>query len=264
MSYSLRLSLLVVLVSVGIVAPSSLCPKYATLLYGNDSNASEASLVSAIVTRFVFGGSFQQAGSVYNISGVLTDSPSNPIRIFFTGAILYRPNAPDYTRNGYNNTDLAALAGHIISYFAALWGCTTLGSLTLPAVNTYNMYAVHAMMYLNSSQEAYFNVAVEQTLLSFGMSQQDVDGEADLSLFNRCGPPVATLNNTQLVQICGTADCPLATGATQATCVQYYKYPALSSSSSSTASSSSDAVGKFGTSVVVLVAVTALVVMFVL
>ena len=211
---------------------------------GTTTNATaQAILLTNIVVRAATGGIFTSPSNVtYLIPGLF--NASGPLYALFTGQVQYRVGAPNYVTN---SAALGLLAGKLVAYFGALFGCTAVG---YPAVNTYNMYAVHANMSINSAMESYFNTQLAYTLLSYGVTTSDVDNIAApaLGLFNKCAPPYAALNATAPIQICGTSDCPIATGASYSSCVQYYGYPAVSSSS--TGVGSNDATGRYATSVV--------------
>ena len=207
--------------------PASLtfCQNYS----GSVSNATlQIDLLTLIVTRAAVGGSYSVDGTDYFIPGLFNSS--GPLYALFTGEVQYRVGAPNYITN---TTALGVLAGKLVSYFGALFGCTAPG---FPAVtSTYDMYAVHANMSIDYAQESYFDTQLALTLLSLGVPAAVVDAVAApaLGLFNRCGAPIAALDSSARVQICGTPDCPLATGATTATCAEYYPTQSASSSSSS-------------------------------
>ena len=236
--------LLALLLAVLLVQSSaqSFCETYSA----TTTNATlQVGLLTAIVSRAAIGGVYaNSSGYNFTIPGLL--APSGPLYAIFSGQIQYRVGAPNYTDP--SNGSLGILAGKLVAYFGALFGCHATG---YPAVtSTYNMYAVHANMSINSVMENYFVTQLALTLQSLGVSADVVTNTAApaLYLFNRCGGPIAALNATAPVQICGTSDCPLANGANYGTCVQYYAYPASSSSSSSgaiAATSSSNTANPF-------------------
>ena len=200
---------------------------------GTVTNATlQYDLLIVIVTRAVVGGTYSAGGVQYDIQGLF--NPTGPLYALFSGQVQYRVGAPDYTTD---TNALAVLAFKLVAYFGALFGCTAPGFP--PVTSTYDMYAVHANMSIDSEQEGYFNTQLALTLLSLGVPQSVVADTAApaLGLFNRCGAPIAGLDPYSRVQICGTPDCTLATGATYSTCVQYYNYVTLSSSSSSSTAS---------------------------
>lgn len=226
----------VVASSTGSTPTQTFCQKYS----GTTTDASiQIALLTNITVRAVVGGVYTSPSNVvYVIPGLF--NASGPLYSIFTGQTQYRANAPDYV---HNNASLGVLAGKLVAYFGALFGCTATG---YPAVSQYNMYAVHANMSINSTQQNYFNTQLADTLRSFGVLETDVVNTAApaLGLFNRCGAPIAALSPTAPVQVCGTSDCQLATGATDNSCYQYY------SSSSSTGVGSNDATIKSALSVV--------------
>lgn len=229
--------------STGVAPTLTFCQTYS----GTTTNATaQINLLTAIVVRAAVGGIFADmssttAGATVLIPGLF--NASGPLYNIFTGITQYRVGAPNYLTNIPQQT---SLVGHLVGYFGALFGCTATG---YTPVNTPNMYAVHQNMSINQAMETYFNTQLALTLQSFGVPASVIAGPASTALgyFNRCGAPIAAISATAPVQICGTSDCGLATGATYATCVQYYNYPAAGSSSST--AGSNDATGKYALSV---------------
>ena len=211
--------------STGMAPTATFCQTYS----GTTTNATlQVALLTTIVTRAVVGGIFTTGGTTYDIPGLF--NASGPLYAIFSGQVQYRVGAPNYVTN---SAALGLLAGKLVAYFGALFGCTATG---YPAVVMYSMYLVHANMSIDNAMETYFNTQLALTLESLGVPADVVTSVAApaLGLFNRCGAPIAALNTTALVQICGAADCPLATGATASTCSQYYGFLNGGSSSSST------------------------------
>ena len=200
----LLLALLAVLLAPSAAQTMTFCQTYS----GTTTNATaQINLLTAIVGRAAAGGTFTApSGTSYTIAGLF--SSTGPLYSIFTGQVQYRVGAPNYVTDMPSGS-LAALVTHLVGYFGALFGCTAAG---YTPVNNANMYAVHANMSINNNMETYFNAALANTLLSFGVSSSDVTNVAApaLSLFNRCAQPISAISSTAPVQVCGTSDCPLA------------------------------------------------------
>ena len=263
-----RVFLLFALLAVLLLLPaSSQTPTFCQTYSNTTTNATaQINLLTTIVVRAAVGGTFVTGGTTYTIPGLF--SSTGPLYSIFTGQVQYRVGAPNYVTDMPSGSQ-AALVGHLVGYFGALFGCTASG---YTPVNNPNMYAVHANMSINNAMETYFITQLANTLLSLGVNASDVTNVAApaLSLFNRCGAPISAISSTAPVQVCGTSDCPLATGATQSTCTQYYPNSASggvvgssgqggivtssSSSSSSSSTGSNDAASKYATSALSVVA----------
>ena len=96
-------------------------------------------------------------------------------------------------------------------------------------------------MTLNYAQETYFNTAVYNSLLSFGVTTADgaAAGTA-LTYFNRYGGGISGnkfIDGSKLTQICNTSTCPDAPNA------YYFAYGVITSSTGPYISSSSSSTG---------------------
>jgi hypothetical protein len=145
----------------------SFCDKYSLALYNTTDGATEQALITAIITRAVLG-DMTATPPVPGIVG--TDSPLLP---WFDGTYQYRhadePPAPDYLTNA---TALATLASHLVSFAGAAFGCTG------TPFNTTNYNAnhqyVHNKMGIGQTQMDFFNTQLALTLLSYGVTEEDV------------------------------------------------------------------------------------------
>jgi hypothetical protein len=227
-----RVLLLAVLLSLSLLSvsgqatPGTICAKYVGSV---DNGTTELALVSAVVVRAVFGGSFTVANSTYTIDGIIqrptTSGNPNPIYAYFDSSIAFKPNPSNYTANNFNNAAFTALATHLFSYFGAFLGC-------IPASNGWNspvansdMYGVHRSMGLNQTHMNYFIAAVAGSLLSFGVSSGDVaTAGAALQVFERCGGFIVGnaggISSTALNQIC-SAPGLACNNATSPNCALY-------------------------------------------
>ena len=207
---------------------TTICGHYTAALFGSDTPANETALITAIVTRAAVGGSGVGFNG-YTVLGLF--NASGPLYALFTGQVQYRSGAPNYVTS---TTDQAVLAGHLVSYFGALFGCQIGAAGGIPAVHSSDMYGIHQNMGITATMENYFNSALANTLYSFGVTAADVGTAATvLSLFNRYGSPImsstvgnsfiSNSNSSGLTQICGDPSCPLA----------MYANPALYTSSNS-------------------------------
>jgi hypothetical protein len=187
------------------------CQKYAAALYPPGNPANQTQLLTAIVVRAaVVGGTF----------GTIVVSPlfaqSGPLYNLFAGVTKYEPNPNNYVSDPVQQ---GMLAGKLVAYFGALFGCENSGVGGPGAINTPDMYSIHKNMSINSAMETYFNNALANTLQSFGVTNSTDLAQAStaLSFFYRCGSPIqnnAYISNSTSIgrtQICGTSDCMLAT-----------------------------------------------------
>ena len=212
--------------STGVAPVLTFCQTYSSPTNGT----LQVGLITAIVVRAVGGGIFADpanAGQSIVIPGLF--NASGPLYSIFTGQTMYRAGAPNYVND---SAALGTLATHLVQYFGVLFGCTAQPGY--PAVNNANMYAVHRNMNITQPMETYFNTQLALTLLSFGVPSTVVNTVAApvLGWFNKCGPPISSIDPNAPVQICGDASCTVATDATYQSCISYYGYPGSSSSSS--------------------------------
>jgi len=213
--FFLLATLLVVLFG---LSSATICETYS----GTTTNATmQQGLITGIVARAVTGGIYTSpSNQTVQINGLFNSS--GPLYNIFTGTTKYRSDAPNYVTD---TTAQGTLAGKLVAYFGALFGCNAAG---YPAVSQYNQYAVHQNMNITNAMETYFNTALANTLVSLGVSSNDVSTAGTvLGYFNRCGAPISGLGNgsSALTQICGQSDCPIAGNSNTGVCTQYYGYP---------------------------------------
>ena len=203
-------------------------------------------LLTAIVSRAAIGGVYaNSSGYNFTIPGLL--APSGPLYAIFSGQIQYRVGAPNYTDP--SNGSLGILAGKA---GRVLRSAVRLSRPRLPGRDQHVQHVRRARQHVHQQRhgELLRHAAGPHAAVAgrVGRRSHQHRRPGSVTFSNRCGGPIAALNATAPVQICGTSDCPLANGANYGTCVQYYAYPASSSSSSSgaiAATSSSNTANPF-------------------
>lgn len=150
----------------------TLCEKYSTQLYGSDTAATEHQFMSSVISRAVLG---NQTATFPGVPGLFANnSLTFP---FFHGDLNYTTNPTNYIQSyqqsGFNATAaFGEIAAKFVSYFGYGLGCTASGFPSYQG--NPNMTAIHHGMHINWAQMQYFDQQIALSLLSFGVSQQDV------------------------------------------------------------------------------------------
>lgn len=205
----------------------SLCDKYTTALFKNNTAENQQTLVTLVVNTAIIGN--YTNGSMNAVPGILakdgnlvqffdgsmstTNENNVPTKVNFLddgGAAPLLLNKP---ANGTNSRQYT-LVTHLYQVFGSLLGCSKQAdnSTFKPYSGDLSMFEVHKFMKLNQTQVTYFIKQVGLSALSFGVSVEDATsvGDAMSNLFlMRCSPPTALGPGAppQLQSVCITDDC---------------------------------------------------------
>ena len=200
----------------------TICVKYTTAVFGNDTAENELALVQLVVNRAVLGdetsdlpGILAPEGGLlelFNGAGPTTNRGGEEGEVvnFLDGASGLPDNLDQFSNTGF-------LLTHLYQFFGALLGCTAADYPTYKGVA--DMYEVHKFMNINKTQNDYFIQQVGLAAASYGVSEEDVGVVASVldGLFNaRCTPPLSEDSGVPsfLVDtnpsICQAPDCPIA------------------------------------------------------
>jgi len=205
----------------------SLCDKYTTALFKNNTAENQQTLVTLVVNTAIIGN--YTNGSMNAVPGILakdgnlvqffdgsmstTNENNVPTKVNFLddgGAAPLLLNKP---ANGTNSRQYT-LVTHLYQVFGSLLGCSKQAdnSTFKPYSGDLSMFEVHKFMKLNQTQVTYFIKQVGLSALSFGVSVEDATsvGDAMSNLFlMRCSPPTALAPGAppQLQSVCITDDC---------------------------------------------------------
>jgi hypothetical protein len=159
--------LLVVLALVGIVSGQSFCDKYSQLLFNSTDGPTEQKLITAIITRAVLG----ESTSTPPVPGIVG---ANSILLpWFDGSIQYRHRGQPPAPNFLTDKDaFAALAASFVSFAGYAFGCT--GTPFNLSNWDPNQQRLHELMGIGQQQMDYFDTQLALTLLSFGVTPDDV------------------------------------------------------------------------------------------
>jgi hypothetical protein len=200
----------------------TLCGKYTSALFGDDTAENELTLIMAVVNLAVLG------NQSLNVPGILADNAG--LKPIFNGAA-----GPTTNRGGTavqinfidGGTNTATLLNHLYQFFGALLGCSAAGFPAYQGVP--DMFSVHKFMRITLEQNDYFISQVGAAALALGVTKDDVQVVANVldGLFNtRCPPAVAASTGAPdfLVgtnpSICQDSSCPLDMNAVNTTCMQ--------------------------------------------
>ncbi|KAF3928672.1 hypothetical protein AA313_de0210341 [Arthrobotrys entomopaga] len=211
----------------------SLCDKYTTALFKNNTAENQYTLLVKLVNTALIGN--YTAGAKVKVNGILVPGmfmgqdvtllpyfnggllstnrgTASPVNFIDDGGAI--PLAEDKPANG-NTSNQYKLITHLYEFFGALLQCSKLGQPGFPAyTGDTSMYNVHKYMNLNPIQMGYFIQEVGLSAASFGVAEADILAVASAlnGTFNqRCAPPIAVLpNQTALQAICINTACPEA------------------------------------------------------
>jgi hypothetical protein len=197
------------------VNDATLCMKYTTALFTNDTADNELALIQAVVNLAVLG------DAEMNVSGIL--APEGGLVAFFSGAAGNTTNRGTPVSINFLDgaTNQETLLMHLYQFFGALLGCTAAG-FPQYAGNP-DMYDVHKFMGITLDQNNYFIGQVGAAASALGVTDDDVAVVAGVldGIFNtRCPPPLTESDGVPsfLVgtnpSICTDNSCPLAINAT--------------------------------------------------
>jgi hypothetical protein len=173
----------------------TLCVKYTTAVFGNNTAENQLALMEAVVNLAVLGdpdldvlGILADEGGLAPFftgqAGNTTNRGGTPVSINFLDGAGDLPN-PDPSSN------TAILLSHLYQFFGGLLGCTAEGFPTYEGDP--DMFRVHQFMQLDKTQVGFFNFQVSLAALALGVELADVIaiGMVLDSLFNvRCTPPL--------------------------------------------------------------------------
>jgi len=195
----------------------TLCSKYTSLLFQNDTAENQLLLISSVVNLAVLGNETQGVPGILAADGGLTS--------YFTGenATTNRNNEPtkvnfldgaDELPNPPTDSNTYILLSHLYQFFGALLGCNAEGFPAYEGVA--DMYELHKFMFLDEEENGYFIGQVGASASAFGVTEEDVTtiGTVLDEMFNRrCTPPLESdiefLNGTN-PSICQAPSCQLA------------------------------------------------------
>lgn len=207
----------------------SLCDKYTTALFKNNTAENQQTLITLVVNTAIIGN--YTNGSMNVVPGILakdgnlvqffdgsmstTNENDVPSKVNFLddgGAAPLLLNKP---ANGTNSRQYT-LVTHLYQVFGSLLGCSQQSDTSTfkPYSGDLSMFEVHKFMKLNETQVTYFIKQVGLSALSFGVSVEDATsvGDAMSNLFlMRCSPPTALAPGAppKLQSVCITDDCVL-------------------------------------------------------
>ncbi|KAL8278756.1 hypothetical protein RQP46_008825 [Phenoliferia psychrophenolica] len=218
-------------------ASMSICDKYTTGVFTNNTAANQMTLLTLLVNTAVIGNYSKSANASVAVPGILNPAGSymgTSVNLvpYFSGALastnaggvavkknfldgggaaplLLNMPANDTTSNQY------FLLTHLYEYFGLLLGCTEVGMTGFPAYGgDANMYDVHKFMVLSPAQLGYFITQVALSAQSFGVAATDIAavGKSLIGAFdNRCGAATAIGPlAAEPLSICTDPSCPLA------------------------------------------------------
>ncbi|KAK6344321.1 hypothetical protein TWF696_007961 [Orbilia brochopaga] len=219
-------------------AQGSLCDKYTTAIFSENTGSNQYSLIVRLINTALIGNYI--APSNVNLSGILlpglymgqeisllsyfngglvsTNRGTEPSVINFLdngGVTALAQNRPSYsqTSNQYK------FVSHLYQYFGALLGCSSYGK---DGFATYQgstrMYEVHKYMNLGPSQLGYFIQEISLAAAAIGFEDDDIQGFAsnlNSTFGQRCSRRQAVLPNSEpdLQSLCLDISCPLALGS---------------------------------------------------
>ena len=210
---------LAILVSFAVADHVTICSKYTTALFGDDTGENQLELTTKLVNLAVLG------DEMLGVPGILT--PEGGLARFFSGAIptTNRGNKPVAINfldaaadlpNPAPDSNLAVLLNHLYQFFGALLGCTAAGFPEY--TGEVDMFRVHKFMGITQEMNDFFIMQVGLSASALGVSDEDVMTVAGLldGTFNtRCPPPIMEkpglpgfLRGTN-PSICQSLSCPL-------------------------------------------------------
>ena len=222
--------MLLVNILFGLVSSISLCDKYTTALFTNNTSENQQTLVTLVVNTAIIGNYTKGAKNV--VPGIL--APDGDLLKFFDGSMSTTnengiptkvnflddggagPLLLNKPANGTNSRQYT-LVTHLYEVFGSLLECSQQSNTNVFKLydGDTSMFEVHRFMKLNNTQVLYFIKQVGLSALSFGVSTDDVKtvGDALTNLFlMRCTAPVSLVPGVSpaLQSICNSDDCPLA------------------------------------------------------
>jgi hypothetical protein len=209
--------------SPGVAADATICVKYTTALFGDDTAENEQSLITAVVNLAVLGNSTLAVPGIlasegglaryFNGAGNTTNRGGVAVTVNFLDGAADLPN-PGSSSNTF------ILLSHLYQFFGALLGCTASG---FPAYSGDNdMYRVHKFMNISLEENNFFIQQVGLSASALGVSAEDVTTVAGVldGVFNkRCTALVAAGDELPAIlvgtnpSICQAPDCPVADAA---------------------------------------------------
>ncbi|KAJ3174042.1 hypothetical protein HDU88_000009 [Geranomyces variabilis] len=196
-------------------AAVSLCDKYTTALFTNNTDANQLKLLTALVNTVIIG-NYSTTANNKIVPGILQTATINGTAVnlapFFSGAgkttnrngvattvnfldggggapLANNTAATDTSSNQYS------LVNHLYQYFGYLLQCSLQGTAGFPAYSgSTSMYTTHKFMNLRNEDVTYFIQQVGAAASSFGVADADVNTVAALlasSFGVSCAPKAA-------------------------------------------------------------------------
>ncbi|KAJ3258578.1 hypothetical protein HK103_003538 [Boothiomyces macroporosus] len=196
----------------------SLCDKYTTALFKDNTEDNQLKLLTALVNRVV-GGNFTATANGKPVTGILVKGTfdGQPVDMlpFFTGQSGPTTNVGGVATAGINFLDGGAadalkqglpandpnsrqfkLLTHLYQLFGSLLACSKQGGQVFPNYSgNPSMLDTHRFMNLNKATMDFFIDQVGQAAISFGVTADDATkvGQALQTLFNNQCAPLAKL-----------------------------------------------------------------------
>ncbi|KAJ5033324.1 uncharacterized protein L3040_008442 [Drepanopeziza brunnea f. sp. 'multigermtubi'] len=220
----------------------SICDKYTTALFHNNTAENQLKLLTAVVNTAVIG-NYSETQNGVAVPGILAPAVVNGEKVdllpYFNGcfASTNRGNgvgqAIDFLDDGGAaplgmgkpsngiGTRQYLLLTHLYQYFGMLLDCSQQGgqgSAFPKYQGLSSMYTVHKFMNLHPAEVTYFIEQVAAAAISFGVTPEDIApvGLALNRYFNYRCLPSETIIETQgahYQSICSAQDCPTATNS---------------------------------------------------
>ncbi|KAJ3314043.1 hypothetical protein HDV04_001074 [Boothiomyces sp. JEL0838] len=224
----------------------SLCDKYTTALFKDNTEDNQLKLLTTLVNRVV-GGNFTATPNGKPVTGILVKSTFNgqPVDMLpkFIGTSGPTTNINGVATAGINfldgggadalkqgkpandpNTRQFKLLTHLYGVFGSLTGCSKMGGSVFPNyAGNPSMTDTHRFMNINKPTLDFFIDQVGQAAVSLGVTPEDATavGKALNSLFNtQCAKPTKlTPQSTELPQgFCFGEGCPVANPVDNISC----------------------------------------------
>ena len=229
-----------ILFSFGLVSCISLCDKYTTALFTNNTAENQLTLITLVVNTAIIGNYTKGAMNV--VPGILahgdidgkmvnllpffdgsmntTNVNNMPVKVNFLDDGGASPLLLNKPANGMNSKQYT-LVTHLYKVFGGLLECSqqSNGSVFKSYDGVTSMFEVHKFMKLDNAQVMYFIKQVGLAALSFGVSMEDTNsiGNTLTNLFlMKCDIPIALVPGAipDSQSICIADDCPVAKSCT--------------------------------------------------
>ncbi|KAI9049672.1 hypothetical protein LZ554_006697 [Drepanopeziza brunnea f. sp. 'monogermtubi'] len=220
----------------------SICDKYTTALFHDNTAENQLKLLTAVVNTAVIG-NYSETKNGVAVPGILAPAVVNGQRVdllpYFNGCFASTnrgsgvgqaidflddggaaPLGMGKPSNGVGTRQYLLLT-HLYQYFGMLLDCSQQGgqgSAFPKYQGLSSMYTVHKFMNLHPAEVTYFIEQVAAAAMSFGVSPEDIApvGSALNRYFNyRCLPSETVIKSqgAHYQSVCSAQDCPTATNS---------------------------------------------------